>query len=186
MPFVILRHNPYQDSDDWEHHFAISACLILNGTEDRVAKFVDNANAIMQAYKYALLKITHQLEFQTKENLIEKMIKHPPWTEMVKIIGPKPSYDHSMETNKDYNTSHKNRVSEWKKRFYDWTNSNNEYWTKRATDLAALEWENINKIDIDISHPIFSKLKENIINDRGITYLPYFSYVMAPEETLDG
>lgn len=186
MPFVIIRYNPFYNDYGDVRHVALP-CLVINATDvDKVIKFVDNANNTVENYKNALYDIRRKINGRTKQRLIDDIIKNPPWVEMVKIIGPKPSYNHSLTNDKEYNTAHVKLVAEWRNEFKTWATLAKDFWIERATELAEKEWDDLHKVEIDISHKIFRNFTDSILYTSHGIYLPQFDYVLTDEEMLNG
>lgn len=191
--YLIIRQDPiYDEGEGIYRHHNNPVLIIRNVNEDKIKTFIDNANQTMQLYKEELIK--KKLHNFNNERVIEEIKLNPPWTEIVRVVGPKPNYDHSLQADREYNDIHKEKVDAWRNMFKNWAKEHEDEWIDRVLQLAAEKMAELKSTNIDLSHSIYKNMPEEIVrysssrvwwSSLASYYLPYFEYSEIEEGTLD-
>jgi hypothetical protein len=132
--WAIIKTSPEYNGDDGRYDDRATPVIVLSGSVENVKAFVDNLNDKVQKYVEAIK--VNKASIHRKKELMEELLRNPPYEEMVVAVGPKPKYDHSKATYKDYNEQHALTVNAWKQEFIKWTKRNFVVWQKRREEIV--------------------------------------------------
>lgn len=111
--------------------------------EETVKEYVDRINESLNLHINSYR--AHQRYIS---NTSPEFIK-PDYQFMYIQIGPKPAFDHSKSSSKEYMIAHQQKVAEWRQRFDDWAENNPEVYNRYIQTVINNSAPAISAIDPD-------------------------------------
>ena len=178
--WAIIKASPQYDSDAGRYDYTERPVIVLYGSAENAKAFVDNLNDKVQKYVEAIK--ANKASIHRKEEMMRGWFFNPPYEEMVVAVGPKPKYDHSKETDKDYNEQHALTVNAWKQEFIKWTKRNYDTWQKRLEEIVnsmieEVSIETLENDEFDIASSVIVDSFHRYTWSTDRYEYPRFSYV---------